>query len=142
VASRKRERSAGIILARPADRRFAYLLLKHRDGGHWDFPKGHLEGGESDWEAARRELCEETGLTVDAPVPGFRGENRYRVQRPDGERDKTVVFFLALSPGGAVRLSDEHGDFAWLPYPEARQRLSYGNSRRLLDQAQQRLENA
>jgi len=29
----------------------------------WDFPKGHIEGGETDADAALREVAEETGIT-------------------------------------------------------------------------------
>jgi 8-oxo-dGTP pyrophosphatase MutT (NUDIX family) len=29
---------------------------------HWDFPKGHVEAGETDEEAAMREVTEETGI--------------------------------------------------------------------------------
>ncbi|MBD3304395.1 NUDIX domain-containing protein, partial [Candidatus Woesearchaeota archaeon] len=39
-----------------------YLLVKHKEGGHWDFPKGHAEEGETEEETALREIYEETGL--------------------------------------------------------------------------------
>jgi 8-oxo-dGTP pyrophosphatase MutT (NUDIX family) len=38
------------------------VLLIHRLG-HWDLPKGKIEKDESVEEAAKREICEETGLT-------------------------------------------------------------------------------
>lgn len=40
------------------------LLLLHRRLGIWVQPGGHLEPGETPWEAARRETGEETGLDV------------------------------------------------------------------------------
>lgn len=48
------------------------LLLRHRLLGIWVQPGGHLEPGETPWDAARRETAEETGLEVrlaDAGVP-------------------------------------------------------------------------
>ena len=40
------------------------LLLRHRLLGIWLQPGGHVDPGETPWEAARRETAEETGLTV------------------------------------------------------------------------------
>ena len=40
------------------------VLLKHKRLGFWLQPGGHLDPGETPWEAARRECVEETGLDV------------------------------------------------------------------------------
>jgi len=40
------------------------LLVHHRKGEYWAFPKGHPEAGESPEEAAKRELFEETALRI------------------------------------------------------------------------------
>ncbi len=40
------------------------LLHRHRRLGRWLQPGGHLEPGETPWEAARREAREETGLLL------------------------------------------------------------------------------
>ena len=42
------------------------LMIELRN--RWDLPKGHIEAGESDQEAALREVCEETG--VEAEIVG------------------------------------------------------------------------
>ena len=39
------------------------LMLKHKRG--WVFPKGHVEAGETEEQAARRECKEETGVNID-----------------------------------------------------------------------------
>lgn len=38
------------------------LLVHHRKLGKWVWPGGHLEADEAPWEAAEREVREETGL--------------------------------------------------------------------------------
>jgi 8-oxo-dGTP pyrophosphatase MutT (NUDIX family) len=40
------------------------LLLRHRRLGIWLQPGGHLDAGETPWDAALRESAEETGLDV------------------------------------------------------------------------------
>lgn len=46
------------------DRESRILLQRRSDNGCWGFPGGSLELGESFEETARREVFEETGLTV------------------------------------------------------------------------------
>jgi 8-oxo-dGTP pyrophosphatase MutT (NUDIX family) len=43
------------------------LLHRHKRLGLWLQPGGHIEPGESPWEAARREATEETGLELEWP---------------------------------------------------------------------------
>lgn len=137
------ERSAGVIVFHAADRAggaWEYLLLRSRTGRHWSFPKGHVEAGESDWQAALRELREETGLDGVKPVPNVYHQIRYRFRRGERPVDKQVSYFLAASAHASVALSGEHSEFDWLPFDQARERLTYDTDRRLLDQAQAHLE--
>ena len=66
------EKSCGALVFRRASQGLEVLLLKHR-AGHWDFPKGHVEAGESEQETALREVLEESGLTVKLEVSGSGG---------------------------------------------------------------------
>lgn len=127
-----------------------YLVL-HYEAGHWDFPKGHLEEGETEEVAAKREIMEETGLSVDRFVPEYREETAFWFwsypEVPGGKSRRTkkiVTFFLAETSDRDVRLSDEHTGYAWLPYKEALQLVTYDNARNLLKRAERyfrRLEN-
>lgn len=46
------------------------ILHRHRRLGRWMQPGGHIEPGESPWEAALRETREETGLEGSHPAEG------------------------------------------------------------------------
>lgn len=137
-----KEISGGIVVFReePDGSRY-YLLLRHANGGHWSFPKGHLEEGESAREAAVRELTEETGLRPEEFLADFRERIHYSYRR-EGERvEKAVVYFLASVDGltDPVSLSDEHLDYEWVPFEEALDKLTYDNDGEVLKKAEEEL---
>lgn len=135
------EISAGIISYRHFSNIREYLLLKHSSGGHWSFPKGHVEAGENLKESAVRELSEETGLSVREFVNGFRNQVAYHFSREGELVSKRVVYFLAEVTGGEVELSLEHLEFKWLSYEECLGMITYENDRNLLVSAEQTLSN-
>ena len=59
-----REKSCGALVYRKKQDKVELLLIKHRNGGHWSFPKGHVESGENEYQTALREIKEETGLDL------------------------------------------------------------------------------
>ncbi len=69
------ERSCGAIVFREIEGETRVLLVQHKPG-HWSFPKGHKEQGESDHETAIREVYEETGVRI-AILPGFERSSTY-----------------------------------------------------------------
>ena len=126
--------SAGIIPYTTNNDQIEYLLL-HYEAGHWDFPKGHIEPGESKQDAAQRELIEETGLTAqldnkfeDSFSYIFRDHQKKLVQ-------KTVYFFIGKAQNGPVQISYEHTDYQWLTYKQALEQLTYDNAKNLLKKA-------
>jgi bis(5'-nucleosidyl)-tetraphosphatase len=130
----KLERSAGVILFRKVDNRPLFLLLDY--GSHWDYPKGHVEKGEDDVTAARRELLEETGIAEAELLPDFAREMTYTFRGRQGQLiRKTVIFFIGRTTTEAVTISNEHVGYAWLTADEALKRLTYVNARALLDAA-------
>ena len=133
------EKSCGALIFHE-ERGIRLYLLLHYAGGHWDFPKGHVEAGESEEQTALREIAEETGLASLEFVPGFREMISYSFRHSTGEEaQKQVAFFLAKSGAKLVKLSDEHIGFAWLPYAAARKKATYENARMLLEKAEKKL---
>ena len=80
-----------VFLVDPAGR----ILMQHRDANahvspnQWAMPGGKIEDGETPEEAARREVLEETGITV-ATVEHFWSGTRPSVSTPDGEVEMHV----------------------------------------------------
>jgi 8-oxo-dGTP pyrophosphatase MutT (NUDIX family) len=133
----KQIRSAGIVVYRTQNNLSDYLLIQHVGGTeHWDFPKGKLEAGEDELQAALRELKEETGL--DVIVQGeFQESFSYDFTDFDGAAaHKTVTFFIGLAQTYQIKLSEEHKEAQWLPYEQAREKLTFPNAKILLDRVQ------
>lgn len=127
--------SAGFVVIfrdRPTHR---YLLLKHSAQGHWDFPKGKLEKGESREMAAERELFEEAGIKAQA-VPGFYTAISYDCVVSNGTlAHKTVHFFLTYVATPDIVLSAEHTEYCWLSYEKACEQLTFPTARAVLEHA-------
>ncbi len=133
------EQSAGFILFRQTPHGRVYLLLDY--GKHWDYPKGHLEKGETQWQAAVRELAEETGITDVTRVADFCRRMEYKfVSSRKGNVHKQVTYFIGRTHVESVSVSDEHVGFAWLNYDDALERLTFDSARNILRLAHKRLE--
>jgi 8-oxo-dGTP pyrophosphatase MutT (NUDIX family) len=125
-------RAAGIIVFRLRERA-EFLLLRASKHGTWGFPKGHLEGMETEEEAARRETEEETGLRDVRIDPAFRTSNEYEVAARGGRKPKSVSYFLGeTDPDASFRLSPEHSEGAWARAPKAMERIPFENLRAAL----------
>jgi dATP pyrophosphohydrolase len=94
------------------------VLLIRRDGsylgGTWQMVSGKIEKGETAWEAALREIKEETGLTPDRFYSANRLEQFYEVNQNCINLVPIFVGFMDVD--SAVQLSDEHTDFQWVSY--------------------------
>ena len=127
------EKSSGaVVFHRTSDNKIEYLLLKHQLG-HWDFPKGHIEKGETVEKAARREIKEETGLERVRIVSEFKERVQYIYKWENETRFKTVVFFLAQSNTKKVQISSEHLGFKWAFYDKAIDMCKFSTQKELLE---------
>lgn len=134
------EHSAGFVIFREGKNHREYLLL-HYPGGHFDFAKGHLENGETEQQAAVRELKEETSIEDIQWVDGYRHKIEYNYKRHGQLRYKDVIFFLAKTRQKKINLSFEHQGSLWLPYESAYQKLTFENAKDLLKKAEDHLNH-
>ncbi|MFA5135661.1 MAG: NUDIX domain-containing protein [Patescibacteria group bacterium] len=128
------EHSAGAIIYNVSAGTKFFLLLQYRQG-HWDFPRGHIERGESPQETARREIEEETGISDLRFIPAFRSKNRWVFSYKGTLINKDAVYFIARTETKAVKLSDEHRSYAWLDGPDALEKLTFGNTKKIFIEA-------
>lgn len=129
------ELSAGAVVFYDDQKSSREYLVLNYPAGHWDFPKGAVEKGETEVQAAIREIREETGIEVTSFMNGFRRKIEYRYRKANQLSHKQVVFFLARSQTREVRLSYEHAKYEWLTWEQAQSRLTFANARNVLRDA-------
>lgn len=112
-----------------------YLLLRSVSDGYWGLPKGKVDPGETDEQAARRELAEETGITDFEPRDGFGRTITYSFSRCGEEIHKTVRYFLTRVGSREVEISPEHCESGWLTMRKAQERIPFANLRQVLQAA-------
>jgi bis(5'-nucleosidyl)-tetraphosphatase len=119
---KKKARSAGFIIVRKtAD---GWEVLGLRVWGKIDIPKGHLEEGESDFDAALRETEEESGIIVNPNRDMIWGNVSCLLERPH----KDVRIFLAKTENEPVITRNpetkryEHDGYHWLSWRDMKRR--------------------
>jgi 8-oxo-(d)GTP phosphatase len=121
-------RAAGGIVVR-ADGGAEQVLLVHRPKyDDWSFPKGKLNEGEREEEAALREVEEETGLRcrLDRHVGAVTYTDRTG-------RPKIVRYWMMSALDGTFTPGDEVDTVRWLTAPKALEVLTYVHDRDLLE---------
>jgi len=136
-----REHSAGGVVVRRFRGRPYIAAVRVKDGSVLALPKGHIDPGETEAEAASRELREETG--VSGTLVEKIDDIRYWYVRGGRKVLKVVSFFLFSYRSGSVRDHDHEVLSAeWVPLDEARTLLSYRGEREVAAAAMARIEHA
>jgi len=129
-----KEKSVGAVVFSEKDGERKFLLL-HYTAGHWGFPKGHVENQETEEQTLLREIREETALENVKVLPGFREYTKYFFKRGEETVFKEVIFYLVNAGEINVKISLEHQGFEWLPLEKAMQKLSFKNTKQVLEKA-------
>lgn len=133
----KFEKSCGAIVYRKNRSQIELLLIKNRYGGHWSFPKGHVEGQETEIQTALREVKEETGLDINIQK-GFRQMVEYY---PKPNIRKQVVYFLGEAKTTQFKRQEEEiSRIIWTEIHKAYHMVTFKNDRDLISIAMQNLQ--
>ena len=103
------------------------MLLVYRDRyADWTFPKGKVKAGESDEDAAIREVEEETGLRC------LLGTELPSTEYTDPKLRRKRVRYWAMEATGDGAAQHEVDEVRWLPLAEAADTLSHDRDREVL----------
>jgi len=124
------EKSCGAIVYRKFHGNTEILLIKHINSGHWSFPKGHVEEGETEMETAVREIKEETGIDVIVD-PTYRETVSYS---PRKDTQKVVVYFIAKAKNyDFIAQEEEIAEIRWVEVGRTSSILTYENDRTIVN---------
>lgn len=101
-----------------------WVFVRHRERKTWELPAGHVEDNETVFEAAHRELFEETGAKKYdiRPIVSYRGSYK-------GNMVSGMIFFAAIQEFGDLPQSEiaEKKLFASIPknltYPDIQPKM-------------------
>lgn len=101
------------------------LVIRRRDNGNWEPPGGVLEIGETFEDGVRREVLEETGISV-------------RVDRLAGiyknmKRAIVALVFRCTPLGEPSRATDEAAEVCWMSLDEVRSSMAPAYAVRVTD---------
>jgi len=135
----KRVFSAGGIIVKKDDDGVKVLVTQHSKHKGWDFPKGHLEVGETSEAAALREVEEETG--VKAEIVEKVGATQYFYYEEGVKAFKTVTFFLMkFIEQAEATTAFEVSDHKWLSPDDVEAQLTFADTKKLWADARKRIE--
>ncbi|MBU4481989.1 NUDIX domain-containing protein [Patescibacteria group bacterium] len=105
----------------------------HHQVGHWSFPKGRVEKGETEIETAKRELIEETGIKDFKILNDLYFIEKYSFEEGNKKYDKEVKYFVALIKDPKVKiLESELQDYKWLDFDNALELITFQGAKNIL----------
>jgi 8-oxo-dGTP pyrophosphatase MutT (NUDIX family) len=100
-----------------------FKLVRTTRGGHWTFPKGHVEKGEAPWTAAQREALEEAGVRgsiVPEPFTVYPHEKH----TSGGRREELRVATYLMQVESDRDTPEPWRDPTWFSPEQAKQKLA------------------
>ncbi len=118
--------AGGVIFRRSAKTQEIEILLIQDAKDRWTIPKGHIEEGETARQAAKREICEETGLQA-MKVLSWLGKINFRYRRQQSLVLMTTEIFLVQALGDTDKLKPEDwmNDIKWFTTATALDKIEY-----------------
>lgn len=124
--------AVSVVVLRTDGTRHDVLLLRRTQtlAGEWCQVAGAIEPGEKAWQAALREVEEETGLALARLYSADICEQFYEADRD--AISLLPVFVGFVRQGDAVRLNAEHSEARWVAFDDALRMVPFAGQRNVL----------
>ena len=129
----KYDDSCGAVVFTRQNDKILYVIIQSIEG-YYGFPKGHIEGDETEEETALREIYEETGLKVDV-IPDFRFVDEHSIPGKLNVKKRIVYFVAEYSDQEISYQPEELLGALLMTYDEAMNAFQFENSRKILREA-------
>jgi len=140
------ETSAGAIIYTVKNGGILFLLVYSAKNSQWGFPKGHIEKGETEIQAAKREIFEETGISELEFAGNFKCTDSYRTKGVLPHTlgsiiTKNVIYYLCRTQSDFVdRNNGEIEKCGWFDFESAQKVLKYNAQKLMLKKAKDFLQ--
>lgn len=134
----KYEVSSGAVVFTRKENNIYFAIVKSLEG-YYGFPKGHIEGNETEEETALREIYEEIGIRAQI-ITGFRTIDEHPVPN---KKDviKRIIYFVAEYDKQQLCYQEDELEGAYLmTYEEAMDAFQFESSKRILNEAKKFIE--
>ena len=117
--------AGGVVVGKDGD-----ILIVSQNGDSWALPKGHIDPGEDELTAARREVKEETGVSELSFIKELGTYERYKIG-PGGEGEDTselkrYTFFLFTTEQMEIAPEDPlNPEAKWVKHDEVAAHLTH-----------------
>ncbi len=113
------------------------VLVVNQRGNSWSLPKGHVDPGEDDLAAARREIAEESGITELEFIKPLGTYSRHRIGKHGGEDTselKQLRFFLFRTTQTKLAPTDPvNPEARWIARDKVSELLTHPRDREFFD---------
>ncbi|MDD5192948.1 MAG: NUDIX domain-containing protein [Candidatus Nanoarchaeia archaeon] len=132
-------KSVFVVIYSRQNSRIKYLLLKRRRHWRgWEFTKEGLEKGESEEDAVKRGIREESGLNIIGQIKKFNVHGKYSYRKKLSDRPgftgQSYTLYAAEVGFGKVKIDEyEHSAYEWLDFEHAMRKLTWRNQKKSLN---------
>ncbi len=127
------EKSCGAVVFTKIDSEIKYLLVSNKEG-IYGFPKGHVEGNETEAETALREVYEETNLKIDL-INEFRTADEHLIPQKENTIKQIIYFLVFFEKQDIIYQKEELSGACLVSYTEALGLFQFESSKRILTEA-------
>ncbi|MCI9625272.1 MAG: NUDIX domain-containing protein [Clostridia bacterium] len=133
------EISCGAVVFTRKEKEVYYVIVEEQEG-YYGFPKGHMEGTETEEETALREIYEEVGIRAHL-LQGFKTIDEHAIPNKKDVIKKIIYFAAEYDNQEIIYQKEELRSARLLCYEEAMSAFQFESSKRILREAKEFIDS-